>query len=260
MRAAVAERVNAVSAAGPGGPVVALILAKTLLVILPPVLVIGLIAGRRVKLIAQAASRGNPLVRFFTLYFGLVLALLAFAGLATDATHFRMRWAQPFFLFVPVWLMLMLRGEGYEVLSRKLAGAAAGVAVLLGAAFQVMLIAGPALGHTARLNDPFEALAMALPPTDGDILVENHYLGGNLKLWVGQAAIYTPQFGFRPRHLRPGCTLLVWNATDGHEPPRALLELAKAHGKTPDTATPVYIERTYARAAGKSMRLGVLEL
>ncbi len=259
LKAALATRVSA-DAARSSGMAVTVVLAKTILSVLPPVFVIALVAGRqRLKNMRARLHRDEPLIVFFASYFALVLLLLVLATLLTSSTVYKSRWAQPFFLFVPMWLMLILRPSDYDFVARRVAVAGAVVALVLGASFHLLVISGPAIGHPTRFNDPFRELSAEFPKDLHNILAEDHYLGGNLKLWFEDTVVSTPQLGLRDAQLRPGSVLLVWNATDMREPPQALLALADSYGTKAASAEPVFIERPYARSQGRSMRIGTLQ-
>jgi hypothetical protein len=60
--------------------------------------------------------------------------------------------------------------------------------------------------------------------------------------------------------VRPGATLVVWNATRNNQPPSPLIELAQARGKEPGATPAMFIERRNRHAGGTVMRLGALLL
>jgi 4-amino-4-deoxy-L-arabinose transferase-like glycosyltransferase len=232
---------------------------NTLFVFLPVVLVFFAIARGRLVAALRESWRRDDLVRFLACYFAIAFALFVVGAALVNAAHFQTRWAAPMFMFVPILFLRALDTRADRVLVRRVSVTGAAVALAIGVAFQTFLVAGAAMGRAPRLNAPFPALAAALPSTRADILAEDHYVGGNLRVWLDGVRVYTPQLGLRPERLEPG-TLLVWDATRNPQPPADLLQLARSLGVPAEGKVPAFVERPYARAPRQIMRLGVIVL
>lgn len=246
-----------IEAGGPGGAVSAalMVLFKSALAALPALLAVRLLAGP--FRFSRNVLQNNPALKLFSYYFLFVVIIMTAGGLATGGGHFKTRWAQPFFVFLPIYLLLL---PEVERRTARISPAAAALAVVFLVVFHARTVFGPAFGHYNRANDPLREISAHLPREAHDVVAANHYLGGNLSLWLQDKRIFTAVPGFRPGVLDAAGTVLVWNATVNGSPPAELLAFARERGFDPEKTAPLYLRHPYRYSADRDFKLGVLRL
>jgi hypothetical protein len=161
---------------------------------------------------------------------GWVLALATVIIATFRVTGVHDRYAQPFFVWVPV---LLVGGLRQPLPARRVSflvalGILSAGVIALVAPGRVLLT--ESLKKNEVLNTPFQRLAHDLSPAveKADcIIAENHTLAGNLRLWFPQKLVLDPEVGplFAPG---PRTSLLVWNADSDRVPPADLLRFTRS--------------------------------
>jgi hypothetical protein len=241
----------------------------------PVIAVFALILWRPIfveRCLKLQSEKEKFLWRTFLIVFVIGILVVLF-----KVTEFKDRWLQPLFVATPILVVVAVR-DGLNPTRLKtlglLASAIACIVVILAAG---RLFLTERRGQMARwvgiekedrphrdiLNAPFRKFAADLknPAENADfILSGNYWVGGNLRFWIPDKHIFSPDLA--PPDLRfPGqkC-LMVWNVEQRAEPPAELQRFAHLFTGTDEKLTPTFIEEKWKYHQNKMMRLGMLVL
>ena len=177
----------------------------------------------------------------------------------THLTRFNDRWLAPLLFFLPVYLITRYRSRITGPRSTAFVSLAATVMILLLALFPARVLLASRTGKALRLNYPYGALSSGLRAsgfTGGNILAQNHRVGGNLRLHFPGSSINVPGRPHVPLREREPL-LIAWNATDEDSAPPSLLEYVRdMTGGLSAEGNPGFVEAPMLHLKGRTMKLG----
>jgi hypothetical protein len=229
----------------------------------PPFLLYGVLFFRAPRVFPPDRS-GRDCARLIArmMLFTLMICLLL---VVCGVTQFRVRWMQPLLIPLPVFLCLLVRERLDDRRFRRIRQIAAGVALLL-----LLLMNGRILfpGHFKSLteNEPYQKLAEEIVGrgfSNGVIVAEDRYLGGNLKPFFRSSRILVPEAppAESLQSPLPKPLLVVWKERGKKEMPGELYGfLYKRLGRIPTPMMPSFAEAPYCWGCGRTMRLGFVIL
>ena len=190
----------------------------------------------------------------------LITLLLCLAIVfATHLTRFNDRWLAPLLFFVPIYLVYLLKSRitPGRYLTFVTLSAAGMVLILVISPGRVLLASKT--GKALRNNYPYAALAGSLREAGfdgGNIIAQNHRVGGNLRLYFQGSSVNVPGRPAVPLlDSRP--FLVVWDATDDESIPGNLLEYGvNLTGQQMESLEPSRVEAPMLYFKEKAMRLG----
>ncbi len=186
------------------------------------------------------------LERFFLIEFAILAATIILFGV----THFKDRWMQPFLFLAPLYVFLRLPNLSVAPSRLRLYAGVLGVfGLVFLAAPLVQAWIAPRFGMFSRLHAPFEALAHQIAAagfSQGMIVAENTFLGGNLRLAFPGARVVTPEVttGMHVRARMGGQCLIVWDGNARQPLPEPLQRFLEQdlQARPPEGAVPHYAE------------------
>ncbi len=191
-----------------------------------------------------------------------ILIILAFSLLivfATRLTRFNDRWLAPLLFFVPVYLVSFLKDRITKARYMVFVSLTAVVMSLMLALVPVKVLFASRTGTVLRYNYPYGELSALIAETGftgGNIIAEDHRVGGNLRLYIKDSVVHVPG---RPEiPYRPGSqVLIVWNTINGDTIPDNLLNYVKAKtGLVLAGLEPAYVSAPIRFFKERRLRLG----
>ena len=172
--------------------------------------------------------------RLLAVYMAMNILFIFLIILLTQTTQIKQRWLQPYLFVFPMFLFLM---TDFSRLSRQRVHAFVSTGICI-AAFILILIPTRVylvdLGtRPHRANYPFESLAADIRKhgfSQGTILGEDKFIGGNMRLFFKDSVVITPSIPLQEYRMTPEM-LIVWKNTD----PGPYLDSAAMSGYRCDT-------------------------
>jgi 4-amino-4-deoxy-L-arabinose transferase-like glycosyltransferase len=213
----------------------------------------------------SAATSDCPYRRIVERFFLTVILILGAAVALFGVTHFKDRWMQPFLFLFPLYVFIRLQQIGGSTTNRL--QRLAGVITFFGLVFLVAPLAqawvAPWFGLYSRLHAPFEVVAQQLRAagfSQGTIVADTTFIGGNLRLVFPNARVVTPDIhvGLRVRPQPTGQCLVVWDGEHRQPlPPPLRRFLAESlHVSALNDREPHYIDAHLQRSQHQVFSLG----
>jgi len=193
--------------------------------------------------------------RTMMVIFGICLVIV----FATHLTRFNDRWLAPLLFFLPVYMVTRYRSRITRPRSIVFVSLATTVMILLLAMFPARVLLASKTGKALRLNHPYGALSSGLRAAGfegGNIVTEDHRVGGNLRIYFPESSVNVP--GRPPVPTRENEPLLVaWDATNGDLAAPSLLDYVRnTTGLAPGEENPRYVEAPMLYFEDRTMTLG----
>lgn len=194
----------------------------------------------------------------------VVLLALVFVVQVTD---FKPRYLHPVFLTAPllffIWLGRRPANPGAE---RWFAGIAAVFVILVFGALTAQALIEPRDCKNCWLQMPVPALAADLERQglgDGTIVAENAHIGGNLRLFLPHARVYSPDYPMaEAAPTGRGQCLLIWNSRmRGPNVQEPMVNFLTEHfGGAPANGPTVFVTEPLLRGGGRTDSFGVMRV
>jgi 4-amino-4-deoxy-L-arabinose transferase-like glycosyltransferase len=177
------------------------------------------------------------------------LVIVFIVVLAIGAIQIREKWLAPYFLLMPLYLILKVDAAGVDV-NRRLPAFLAIVAVLTVGVLVMLftrIIAGPMIGRYADINIPYDGLAKIIrsdAQSDTPVIVAPGFgFTGNMRIQFPRSTVLQPQMlqdASLAANLGKEPVVLVWPDKNGNAPPSWV---ASAAGSMGVNVTPENIRR-----------------
>ena len=230
-----------------------------------PFWLVALIFWRTLR--TKPEDGGPPWLRAMLLSLAITLAALAVVVFVAQVTDFKPRYMHPILLTAPLVFFFWLEQKPANPGAERGFAAIAGLFVI--AVFAGLI--GQALVEqrgckNCWLQMPVPALAAELERRelgDGTILSENAHIGGNLRLLLAHARVYSPDYPMAeaPPTGRGQC-LLVWNSRmHGQDAPARLTQFLTEHfGGAYRNGPIVYVTEPLLRGGARTDTFGVMRV
>lgn len=216
----------------------------------------------------RAKSRNaEPWLRAMLIALGVTFAGLVAAVFIAQVTDFKPRYMHPILLTTPLLFFFWL---GHRPANRGaqlwLAGIAAAFVIGVFAGLAGQAIAEPRGCKNCWLQMPVPALAAELQRQglgEGAILAENAHIGGNLRLFLPHARVYSPDYPMaEAAPTGAGLCLLIWNSRmHGQSPPQPLTQYLMEHfGGAFGNGPTIYVTEPLLRGGGRTDSFGVMRV
>lgn len=210
---------------------------------------------------------GEPWLRAMLIALVVTFAALAAAVFIAQVTDFKPRYMHPILLTAPLIFFLWLdRRPANPDAERSFAGVAAAFVIAVFAGLVAQAIAEPRGCKNCWLQMPVPALAAELERLglgDGAILTENAHIGGNLRLFLPHARIYSPDYPMaEAAPTGEGRCLLIWNSRmHGRSPPEPLKQFLTEHfGGAFSNGPTIYVTEPLLRGGARRDSFGVMRV
>lgn len=211
---------------------------------------LGIAAAFRRRLLAPLPVTQPGEAAWIRLFRASALAailLLVVLAVLFRGTGIRARWVFPFFLMLPLAMLLRLRrAEGADSARRILVGISLTLALGASLTYALRPVVGPALGDRPRFNAAFDEVARSLRALgfrDGILVADHDFLAGSLRLNLPECSAYAPGLGFRDLpDLRGKRILLVWPPGREGRPPDRIVRLLEGAGVAWPESPPTRID------------------
>ncbi|MBS0384342.1 MAG: glycosyltransferase family 39 protein [Proteobacteria bacterium] len=210
---------------------------------------------------------GSPWLRAMLLGLGLTFGVLIGAVLVAQVTDFKPRYMHPILIAAPLlfffWIGHKPANPGAE---RWFAGVAAIFVVGVFAGLVGQALIEPSGCKNCWLQMPAPALAGELERQglgEGTILTENAHIGGNLRILLPRARVFSRDYGMaEAAPTGRGQCLLIWDSRmRGQAAPEPLLRfLTDRFGGAPGYGPIVYVTEPLLRGGGRTDSFGVMRV
>ncbi len=241
-------------------------LLEGVLTFLAPFWLAALLFWRTLRAKGEGAD-APPWLRAMQLSLGVTLIALVAVVLVAQVTDFKPRYMHPILLTAPLlfffWLDQRPANPGAERWFAGIAGAFV-IAVFAGLIGQALI--EPRGCKNCWLQMPAPALAAELERQGlgyGTILTENAHIGGNLRLFLPHARVYSPDYPMaEAAPTRRGQCLLIWNSRmHGQAVPAPLTEFLTEHfGGAYQNGPIVYVTEPLLRGGARTDSFGVMRV
>jgi hypothetical protein len=198
---------------------------------------------------------------------GVTIIALITLVLVVQVTDFKPRYLHPMLLTAPllffVWLDQRPTNPGAE---RWFASIAAMFVVTVFVGLTAQALVEPRDCRNCWLQMPVPALAAELERHglgDGTVLTESAHIGGNLRLFLPHARVYSPDYPMaEAAPTGRGQCLLIWNSRmHGQTAPEPLVQFLTEHfGGAPGNGPTVYVTEPLLRGGGRTDSFGVMRV
>jgi len=231
---------------------------------LAPLWIVALLFWRT----ARAKGEGEaPWGKALWVALGVTIVVLLALVFVVQVTDFKPRYLHPVLLTAPllffVWLDRRPANPGPE---RWLASIAAVFAIVVFGALTAQALVEPRDCKNCWLQMPVPALAADLERQglgEGTILTENAHIGGNLRLFLPHARVYSPDYPMaEAAPTGRGQCLLIWNSRmHGEAPPGPLWQFLTEHfGGAISEGPRNFVTEPLLRGGGRMDSFGVMRV
>ena len=228
---------------------------------LAPFWLVALFFWRTLRTKGEGAE---PWLRAMLIALGVTFIALVSIVFIAQVTDFKPRYMHPILLTAPLlfffWLKTKPANPGAE---RWLAGIAAAFAIGVFAGMIAQAIAEPHGCKNCWLQMPVPALARELQRQglgEGTILTENAHIGGNVRLFLPHARVYSPDYPMaEAAPTGRGQCLLIWNSRmHGASAPEPLIQFLTEHfGGAFSNGPTTYVTEPLLRGGARTDSFGV---
>jgi hypothetical protein len=195
---------------------------------------------------------------------GVALIALVFVVQVTD---FKPRYLHPVLLTAPLLFFLWLDRRPDNPRAERWFASAAGVfALIVFGALIGQTLVEPRGCKNCWLQMPVPALAAALEVQglgDGTVLTESAHIGGNLRLFLPRARVYSPDYPMaEAAPTGRGQCVLIWNSRmHGQTAPEPLVDFLTEHfGGVGRNGPTIYVTEPLLRGGGRTDSFGVMRV
>ena len=195
-----------------------------------------------------------------------IVALIALV-LVVQVTDFKPRYLHPVLLTAPLLFFLWLdRRPANPGAERWFAAVAAVFVITVFVGLTAQALVEPRGCKNCWLQMPVPALAAELERQgrgDGTVLTESAHIGGNLRLFLPHARVYSPDYPMaEAAPTGRGQCLLIWNSRmHGQTAPEPLVQFLTEHfGGAPAIGPTSYVTAPILRGGGRTDSFGVMRV